>query len=57
MALVSLVHERYLAEDDGRTTVRSRRSYAYVSGRLQMFRDNPEVIVSGPDAIADALPA
>lgn len=57
MALVNLVHERYLAEDDGRTTIRARRSYAYVQGRLQIFRDAPEVIVPGPAGITDAPPA
>jgi micrococcal nuclease len=57
MALVNLVLERYLAEDDGRTTIRARRSYAYVQGRLQIFRDAPEVIVTGPAGISDAPPA
>ncbi|MDZ3837135.1 MAG: hypothetical protein U0S49_07145 [Rhodospirillales bacterium] len=56
MALVNLVHERYLAEDDGRTTIRARRSYAYVEGRLQLYRDNPEIVVEGPAAITDAPP-
>lgn len=56
MALVNLVHERYLGEDDGRTTIRARRSYAYVQGRLQMFRDAPEIIISGPAGISDAPP-
>jgi micrococcal nuclease len=56
MALVNLVHERYLGEDDGRTTVRARRSYAYVQGRLQMFRDAPEITISGPAGISDAPP-
>jgi micrococcal nuclease len=57
MALVNLVHERYLAEDDGRTTIRARRSYAYVQGSPQIFRDAPEVIVPGPVDITDAPPA
>jgi micrococcal nuclease len=56
MALVNLVHERYLGKDDGRTTIRARRSYAYVHGYLQMFRDTPEVIVSDPADITDAPP-
>jgi micrococcal nuclease len=56
MALVNLVHERYLGEDDGRTTIRARRSYAYVQGRLQMFRDAPEVIAPGPAGISDTPP-
>lgn len=55
-ALVNLVHERYLAEDDGRTTIRGRRSYAYVEGPLQLYRDAPEVVVTGPAAITDAPP-
>jgi endonuclease YncB( thermonuclease family) len=57
MALVNLVRERYLAEDDGRNTIRARRSYAYVQGRLQIFHDAPEVIVPGPASITDAPPA
>jgi micrococcal nuclease len=57
VALVNLVHERYLAEDDGRTTIRARRSYAYVQGRLQIFHDAPEVIVPGAAGITDAPPA
>ena len=32
-------------------------SYAYVQGRLQIFRDAPEVIVPGLAGITDAPPA
>jgi micrococcal nuclease len=56
MALVNLVHERYLADDDGRTTTRARRSYAYVHGRLQIFRDAPEIILAAPAGISDTPP-
>jgi micrococcal nuclease len=56
VALLNLVQERYLAEDDGRTALRPRRGYAYVQGRLQIFRDAPEIIVAGPAGVTDAPP-
>jgi hypothetical protein len=51
------VQERYLAEDDGRTALRPHRSYAYVQGRLQIFRDAPEIIVAAPARVTDTPPA
>jgi micrococcal nuclease len=56
-ALLNLVQERYLAEDDGRTAIRPRRGYGYVRGRLQLFRGVPEVVVASPAGITDNPPA
>ncbi|MGH8929761.1 MAG: thermonuclease family protein [Egibacteraceae bacterium] len=48
-ALLSLLGSRYLAGDPTHV----RRSYAYVSGLLTRFRDEPEVVVTDPDQIVD----
>jgi|GEM_PF-4239777 len=43
-------HDRYVAADH------VRRSYAYVQGPLQLYRDAPETVVTSADQITD-LPA
>ena len=50
--LLRLLDGRYLPKDDHHV----RRSYAYVRGRLQLFRDEPEVevVVSSAAQITDA---
>jgi micrococcal nuclease len=48
--LLSLLTTRYIADDPDRI----RRSYAYVHGELKLFRDEPELVVTGPDQVADA---
>jgi micrococcal nuclease len=50
--VVNLLRNRYLPMEDERYP---RRGYAYVTGKLQLFRDNPQMIVEEPSAIQDAL--
>lgn len=50
--LLRLLDGRYLPKDDHHV----RRSYAYVRGRLQLFRDEPEVVVTSAAQITDAPP-
>lgn len=49
-ALLALLDHRYLAKSPDHP----RRSYAYVRGTLQLFRDAPQMIVTGPDQVLDA---
>lgn len=51
-ALLTLLSNRYIADDP--TYV--RRSYAYVHGPLKVYRDEPEMVVTGPDQILDTPP-
>ncbi|MEN9222767.1 MAG: thermonuclease family protein [Thermostichus sp. BF3_bins_97] len=50
--LISLLHNRYFPKEDERYP---RRGYAYVSGKLQLFRGNPQMILETAEAIHDAL--
>jgi micrococcal nuclease len=53
--LLNLLSERYIASgSDGRTVTRPRRSYAYVSGPLKLFRDEPEIVLTDPSGVADS---
>ena len=47
--LLALLDSRYIAKDP--TYV--RRSYAYVRGRLKLFREEPEITVTTPEQILD----
>ena len=49
---LQLLANRYLPGD----SVHPRRSYAYVTGRLIMFQDLPEVVVDGANQVADQPP-
>jgi micrococcal nuclease len=50
--LLRLLDGRYIPKDDHHV----RRSYGYVRGRLQLFRDEPEVVVTSAHQITDAPP-
>lgn len=52
-ALLNLLNNRYISDGE----IRPRRSYAYIQGRLSLFRDNPQIIVTDPEQITDELPA
>ncbi len=47
--VVRLLDNRYFAPDD----LHPRRSYAYVSGRLKTFNDQPELVIDSRDQITD----
>jgi micrococcal nuclease len=53
--LVELLTARYIAggTEGGRTVTAPRRSYGYVRGKLQMFRQEPEIVADGPEDISD----
>lgn len=48
-ALLSLLETRYIAGDSDRI----RRSYAYVRGRLKLYRGEPEIVVEDADQVTD----
>lgn len=50
--VVQLLASRYLPGDADHP----RRSYAYVTGELTMFRDNPEIVVASASQITDDMP-
>jgi micrococcal nuclease len=50
--LLRLLDGRYIPKDDHHV----RRSYAYVRGPLQLFRDEPEVVVTSAHQITDVPP-
>ncbi len=50
--IISLLHNRYFPKEDER---HPRRGYAYVSGKLQLFRGNPQMILETAGAIQDTL--
>ncbi|WP_414545519.1 thermonuclease family protein [Nostoc sp. CCY0012] len=50
--VINLLMNRYIPMEDERYP---RRGYGYVTGRLQMFRDNPQMVVEEPAAIQDTL--
>ena len=51
-ALLNLLEIRYISSDK----THPRRSYAYVTGTLSLFRDRPQIKVTRPDQITDDLP-
>ena len=51
-ALLNLLNNRYISEGE----IRPRRSYAYVRGKLSLFRNNPQITVTNPEQITDELP-
>ncbi|WP_158500393.1 hypothetical protein [Xenococcus sp. PCC 7305] len=44
---------RYLSSDASHP----RRSYAYVTGKLSLFRDRPQITVTTPEQITDDFPS
>lgn len=52
-AVLNLLENRYISDGE----IRPRRSYAYIQGKLSLFRDNPQIIVTDPEQITDELPA
>jgi micrococcal nuclease len=50
--IVNLLRTRYFPMEDERYP---RRGYAYVTGKLQLFRDNPQMVIENPAAIQDSL--
>jgi micrococcal nuclease len=53
--LVELLRSRYIAGGTagGRTVTEPRRGYGYVRGKLQMYRDQPEIVADGPEDLSD----
>lgn len=51
-ALLNLLNNRYISDGE----IRPRRSYAYIQGTLNLFRDNPQITVTNPEQITDELP-
>jgi len=53
--LVELLTARYIAggTEGGRTVTEPRRGYGYVRGKLQMFREQPEIVADGPEDLSD----
>lgn len=51
--IVRLLETRYISGDD----THPRRSYAYVTGELVLFRGDPEIVVTDGGQITDSLPA
>lgn len=55
--VLSLLDRRYVPVYDGATVESPRRSYAYVTGPIKMYRKEPEIEVTSTDQIADAPPS
>lgn len=56
--VLSLLDERYVSEGyDGATIEEPRRSYAYVRGELALYRDEPEIVVTSVEQLADSPPS
>ena len=53
--LVELLTARYIAggTEGGRTVTEPCRGYGYVRGKLQMFRQQPEIVADGPEDLSD----
>jgi micrococcal nuclease len=49
--VVNLLETRYISSDE----VHPRRSYAYVTGNLSIYRDLPQLVVHGEDQISDSV--
>lgn len=50
--IVNLLENRYISGGDELP----RRSYAYVTGELELFRGDPEIVVTSADQITDSAP-
>lgn len=48
--VLALLRNRYATTDGVKTP---RRGYVFLSGRLRLWRDNPQLIVDHPDAVGD----
>lgn len=55
--LLSLLDQRYVAESSGVSVEKPHRSYAYVSGELKLYNDEPEIEVTSVAQITDEPPA
>jgi micrococcal nuclease len=55
--VLSLLDRRYVASSDGRTVERPLRNYAYVTGDVKRYRDEPEIEVTSIDQLSDRPPA
>lgn len=49
--ILSLLNMRYITVSDASP----KRGYCYVTGRLEMYRNNPQMVVTSPHAITDSL--
>lgn len=49
--LLSLLQTRYIT----RSAAFPRRGYCYVTGIMHMYRDSPQLTLSGPEAVTDSL--
>ncbi|SEP94321.1 thermonuclease family protein [Natrinema salaciae] len=54
---LSLLDNRYIADSDGVTVAAPRRSYAYIAGDIEEYRDEPEIEITSPDQIRDGPPS
>lgn len=54
--ILSLLDNRYIADSDGTTVESPLRSYAYVSGEIKLYRDEPEIVVTSIDQVMDGPP-
>lgn len=50
--LLNLLKTRYISGDANHP----RRGYAYVTGKLSLFREQPQITVTAPEQITDELP-
>lgn len=56
--IVSLLTSRYVPQAaDGRTVERPHRSYAYVTGEIELYREEPEIVITSIDQITDEPPS
>jgi len=51
--IIQLLETRYISSGESNP----RRSYAYVTGKLSLFRDNPQMVIESPDQITDLPPS
>ena len=51
--IVALLNSRYISQENDRP----RRSYAYVTGELRLYRDAPQISLVSPEQITDEMPS
>ena len=51
--IIQLLETRYISAGESNP----RRSYAYVTGKLSTYRDNPQMVIESPDQITDLPPS
>lgn len=53
--ILSLLDRRYIADSDGESVASPLRSYAYISGKIKLYRNEPEIEITSIDQITDEL--